>query len=103
MANARELEAVTGSSHRSDHHDARQLARLARVDAALLNRSNCTAPSSRRPVRDPRAVLVEARTTLINFARHHHGASATVRYLPLLRRACSCGSAGSATSGTVAV
>ena len=37
VANARELRAVTGRSHRSDSHDARQLARLARVDGELLN------------------------------------------------------------------
>ena len=42
VANARDLRAVTSRSHRSDRHDARQLARLA---------------------------LVEARTMLINFAR----------------------------------
>src|SRR5215831_14317161 len=30
VANARELDAVTGRSQRTDHHDARQLARLAR-------------------------------------------------------------------------
>jgi transposase len=35
VANARELEAVTGRSYRTDHHDAQQLARLARVDRAL--------------------------------------------------------------------
>ena len=29
VANARDLEAVTGRSHRTDHHDSRQLARLA--------------------------------------------------------------------------
>jgi hypothetical protein len=34
VANARELRAVTGRSHRSDSHDARQLARLARVDGS---------------------------------------------------------------------
>ena len=37
VANARELQAVTGRVHRSDAHDARQLARLARVDAQILN------------------------------------------------------------------
>ena len=34
VANARELRAVTGRSHRSDSQDARQLARLARVDGS---------------------------------------------------------------------
>lgn len=37
VANARELRAVTGRSHCSDFNDARQLARLARVDGELLN------------------------------------------------------------------
>ena len=37
VANARELRAVTGRSRRSDTSDARQLARLARVDGELLN------------------------------------------------------------------
>ena len=71
VANARELRAVTGRSHRSDGADARQLARLARVDASLLN------PVELRPsttqadlcVIRARAALVEARTRLINLAR----------------------------------
>ena len=71
VANARELQAVTGRSHRTDRHDAWQLARLARVDCQLLN------PVQLRNARQQadlfviraRAVLVEARTMLINFAR----------------------------------
>jgi transposase len=71
VANARELEAVTGRSHRTDHHDARQLARLARVDPALLNPVELrgTAEQADLFVIRARAVLVEARTMLINFAR----------------------------------
>lgn len=71
VANARELEAVTGRSQRSDSHDARQLARLARVDAQLLNPvrlRNAQQQADLFVVR-ARAVLVEARTMLINFAR----------------------------------
>lgn len=76
VANARELQAVTGRSHRTDHQDARQLARLARVDRELLN------PVKLRGARQQadlfviraRALLVEVRTMLINFAR---GASKT--------------------------
>ena len=49
VANARELQAVTGRSHRSDHHDARQLARLARVDGELLNPVRLRGSASNRP------------------------------------------------------
>jgi transposase len=71
VANARELEAVTGRSHRSDHHDARQLARLARVDCQLLNpvQLRDAARQADLFVIRARALLVEMRTMLINFAR----------------------------------
>ncbi len=71
VANARELAAVTGRSHRTDHHDARQLARLARVDPALLNPVELRSGPAQVDlfVIRARAVLVEARTMLINFAR----------------------------------
>lgn len=96
VANARELQAVTGRSHRTDHHDARQLARLARVDRELLN------PVQLRDGRQQadlfviraRAVLVEARTMLINFARgitktlgHRLPASASHRFVERVREA----------------
>jgi hypothetical protein len=79
VANARELEAVTGRSHRSDHHDARQLARLARVDTALLNPVELrrTVEQADLFVIRARAALVEARTMLINFAR---GITKTMRH-----------------------
>ena len=71
VANARELKAVTGRSHRSDQHDARQLARLARVDRELLApvRLRNAAQQSDLSLIRARALLVEVRTTLINFAR----------------------------------
>lgn len=71
VANARELKAVTGRVHRTDHHDARQLARLARVDSQLLNPVELrhTKEQADLFVIRARAVLVEARTMLINFAR----------------------------------
>jgi transposase len=96
VANARELQAVTGRTHRSDHHDARQLARLARLDCQLLN------PVRLRDARQQadlfviraRAVLVEARTMLINFARgitkttgHRLPASSTHRFCERVRQA----------------
>ena len=71
VANAREVKAITASSRKNDQMDARMLARLARVDPALL-----------RPIRHRgeqaqahlmrirvRAALVETRTSLINTAR----------------------------------
>src|SRR6185503_15971227 len=71
VANARELEAVTGHSRRTDRHDARQLARLARVDPELLNPVELrrTVEQADLFVIRARAVLVEVRTMLINFAR----------------------------------
>lgn len=71
VANARDLQAVTGRSFRSDRHDARQLARLARVDPALLHPVELRGAARQADlfVVRTRAVLVEARTMLINFAR----------------------------------
>jgi transposase len=37
VANARELQSVSGSSQKTDHRDAEQLTRLARVDPKLLH------------------------------------------------------------------
>jgi transposase len=96
VANARELEAVTGRSHRTDHHDARQLARLARVDRALLNPVELRGSAEQVDlfVIRARAVLVEARTMLINFARgitktlgHRLPASASHRFVERVREA----------------
>jgi transposase len=71
VAHARDLEAVTGRSHRSDRHDARQLARLARVDAGLLHPVELRRSAEQADlfVIRARAALVEARTRLINLAR----------------------------------
>ena len=96
VANARELQAVPGRSHRSDHQDARQLARLARVDTALLNPVELRRTSEQADlfVIRARAVLVEGRTMLINFARgitktlgHRLPASATHRFAERVREA----------------
>ncbi len=71
VANARDLAAVTGRNHRTDRSDARQIARLARVDAQLLHpvelRGAC-AQADLFVIR-ARAALVEVRTKLINMAR----------------------------------
>jgi transposase len=89
VANARELEAVTGRSHRTDRQDARQLARLARADVELLKPVDLRGSSQQADlfVIRARAALVEARTMLINFARgvtkltgHRLPAAATHRF-----------------------
>jgi Transposase len=41
VANAREIRAVTGRSHRTDRHDARQLARLALYFQSITNLPSC--------------------------------------------------------------
>lgn len=96
VANARELQAVTGRSHRTDRHDARQLARLARVDPALLNPVELRGAVEQTDlfVVRARAVLVEARTMLINFARgitktlgHRLPASVSHRFVERVRGA----------------
>lgn len=71
VAHARDLEAVTGRAYRTDHHDARQLARLARVDPELLHpvRLRDRQRQADLSVIRARALLVELRTRLINFAR----------------------------------
>ena len=71
VANARELRAVTGRSHRSDSRDAQQLARLARVDAELLNpvRLHGAQQQADLCVIRARAALMKVRTMLINLAR----------------------------------
>jgi transposase len=71
VANARDLAAVTDRSNRDDRRDARQLARLARVDPELLHpvRLRDSATQVDLFVIRSRAALVEARTKLVNFAR----------------------------------
>lgn len=71
VGNAREMKAVTGRAHRNDERDAEQIARLARVDPKLMNPVELrrTAEQADLFVIRARAVLVEARTMLTNFAR----------------------------------
>jgi hypothetical protein len=49
VANARDLAAVTDRSNRDDRRDARQLARLARVDPELLHPVRLRDSAKRRP------------------------------------------------------
>ena len=71
MANARQVQLISASSHQNDRLDARLLARLARVDPQLLrpirHRSE-QAQADLMRIR-VRAAMVEARTGLVNAAR----------------------------------
>ena len=71
VANPRQLKLITESSRKSDRIDAQTLARLARIDPALLcpirHRSE-RAQMDLMVVR-ARAALVQARTSLVNTAR----------------------------------
>ena len=71
VANARQVQLISASSRKNDRLDAQLLARLARVDPQLLrpirHRSE-QAQGDLRRIR-VRAVLVEARTMLVNAAR----------------------------------
>lgn len=71
VANARQLQLITQSSRKSDRVDAQTLARLARVDPQLLRpiRHRSEQAQAHLLVIRVRAVLVEARTQLINAAR----------------------------------
>lgn len=71
VANARQVKLISQSSRKNDKLDAQLLARLARMDPALLrpirHRSE-EAQSDLRVIRG-RAALIEARTGLVNAAR----------------------------------
>ena len=71
VANAHKVKLITESVHKNDRMDARQLARLARVDPKLLspNRHRGEEAQLDLAVIRARAELVEARTKLINSAR----------------------------------
>jgi len=67
VANARELQAISGSARKTDQRDAQQLARLARVDPKLLSPVELRSAEQQLdliPIR-ARALLVEARTKLV--------------------------------------
>lgn len=71
VANARELQALTGSSRKNDRNDAEKLARYARVDPALLRPVAHRRPEQQRDLNVVRGrdALVRARTALVNAAR----------------------------------
>ena len=71
MAHAQKVQLITKSSRKDDRHDARTLARLARIDPQLLGpvRHRSAQAQIHLSVIRARAELVKARTALINAAR----------------------------------
>ena len=71
VAHAQKVQLITKSSRKDDRHDARTLARLARIDPALLGpvRHRSAQAQIHLTVIRARAELVSARTALINAAR----------------------------------
>jgi transposase len=71
VAHAQKVELITKSNRKDDRHDARTLARLARIDPALLGpvRHRSAKAQIHLTVIRARAELVSARTALVNAAR----------------------------------
>src|ERR1700688_607025 len=71
VAHAQKVQWITKSSRKDDRHDARTLARLARVDPELLGpvRHRSVQAQLHLTVIRARAELVSARTALVNAAR----------------------------------
>src|SRR5580658_2575543 len=71
VAHAQKVELITKSNRKDDRHDARTLARLARIDSELLGpvRHRSAKAQIHLTVIRARAELVSARTALVNAAR----------------------------------
>src|SRR5437867_2863633 len=71
VAHAQKVQLITKSNRKDDRHDARTLARLARIDPALLGpvRHRSVQAQLHLTVIRARAELVRARTALVNAAR----------------------------------
>src|SRR5580704_8733185 len=71
VAHAQKVQLITKSSRKDDRHDARTLARLARIDPELLGpvRHRSAQAQIHLTVIRARAELVRARTALVNAAR----------------------------------
>jgi transposase len=71
VAHAQKVELITKSNRKDDRHDARSLARLARIDPELLGpvRHRSAKAQIHLTVIRARAELVSARTALVNAAR----------------------------------
>jgi len=71
VAHAQKVQLITKSNRKDDRHDARTLARLARIDPELLGpvRHRSVQAQIHLTVIRARAALVSARTALVNAAR----------------------------------
>src|SRR6266436_5729396 len=71
VAHAQKVQLITKSNRKDDRHDARTLARLARIDPALWGpvRHRSVSAQIHLTVIRARAELVSARTALVNAAR----------------------------------
>src|SRR5205807_6869321 len=71
VAHAQKVQLITKSNRKDDRHDARTLARLARIDPQLLGpvRHRSAKAQIHLTVIRARAELVSARTALVNAAR----------------------------------
>src|SRR6266699_1657900 len=71
VAHAQKVQLITKSNRKNDRHDARTLARLARIDLELLGpvRHRSAKAQIHLTVIRARAALVSARTALVNAAR----------------------------------
>src|ERR1700675_3964545 len=71
VAHAQKVQWITKSNRKDDRHDARTLARLARIDPALLSpvRHRSAQAQMHLTVIRARAALVRTRTALVNAAR----------------------------------
>jgi transposase len=71
VAHARDVQLISPSTRKDDRRDARTLARLARIDPSLLGpvRHRSAKAQIHLTVIRARAVLVSARTALVNAAR----------------------------------
>ena len=71
VAHAQKVELITRSNRKDDRHDARTLARVARIDPELLGpvRHRSAKAQIHLTVIRARAELVSARTALVNAAR----------------------------------
>ena len=71
VAHAQKVQLITKSNRKDDRHDARTLARLARIDRELLGpvRHRSAKAQIHLSVMRARAELVSARTALVNAAR----------------------------------
>ena len=100
VANARQVKLISQSSRKNDKLDAQMLARLARVDPALLRPIRHRSEQAQMDLLTIRirAALVDARTGLVNAARGLTKASGETSAL-VRCRPDGCGEAGGTAGG----